>query len=49
MDFHKKPAHIEYTNVLNNVDKRKQRNENIALAIRLYKKMVADTGKETNV
>lgn len=21
MDFHKKPVHIEYTNVLNNVDK----------------------------
>ena len=52
--IHIQPIYIDYKDIIKNADKHYKReqfnNEDVALAIKLYKKeMVADTGKETNV
>ena len=52
--IHIQPINIDYKDVIKNAGKKHKResfnNEDIAFAIKLYKrKMVADTGKETNV
>ena len=52
--IHIQPINIDYKHVIKHAGKKHKResfnNEDIAFAIKLYKrKMVADTGKETNV